>query len=1177
MIKKALLVFIFVMLLTSFIYADYTISSLNIVESYANNDVVSYKIEIAGSGDEIPLTINSTKHSGDTITFNAIPDGSDYVAYFYIDFTSSSSSTQQGWPKIVVNDFDSVVVKDSGEEKEDILIVDKIKPVIGTFDLVALGDNFENYYKGNVNASLSGYSDANTYLKRFIAYVVPIASLNNFKTQYTKRIITDNNSTTINLDLPTDVSDGNYYVVIDAEDIAGNIGSEANVINTKKILTVDNTPPEITNFNLGDLEDEGKYYVGSSTFTIEILFEDSGVGINENTPNTQITINDPNSTIINTNRDYNSTFGGFYVPIDQDFNSGTYVVNIVIEDLLENKNDINFTIDIDTISPTKPSISNLTIDADKDVIITWTAATDALSGISHYEIYRSTSSFTTITTQTKVTETSNLTYTDTSSKSSNTRYYYGVVAVDNAGNKSLPDVDNIHTGPDISIVIEDGNTYTNKTTPEIKATFSSDVNSLQFSCNGTTWASKIEVSGTTHTVTTFNMTSGNGCNTTEEQKTIYVKAFSETDYPDRTAVSTRKITYDKTKPTKPTNLELTENNDGTIRLDWTRSTDELSGIDEYRIYYAVDTETVTTSSSFFTSSNIYYVYSPNQTHFVSFKVSAIDRAGNESDLTEVVSGETKRYGPTFNLSISPSNKIDDVYYVGGKELTFTITSNQDLTMTPVVSVRVLPESFQTKTVTGANRNYSLKHTFISDGDAEIRVSGTNTQNETAQTIYTLKVKTAEPSFDFNYSVSDEGLFNFEVNNVSEDVYRLQYVLLTKGQICVKEIDYFEDIEEGVFNCEFDSTTFDDGVYNLEVIAYDVYNNNKTKTIEIEIANIDEDKQISDELRTALEEISIIEDNIKLLQQLLVEIDQAVLEKLNDLKYEKESGDQKYNENDFILARDHYSQANILLNEIKEILPEIKDVKSIKQSKQFNENHLPLIPRFTNDVNVTQQTEALYNSKAISFEREFKVIEINTKKYFLVSLSFINNSSEEKTITIVEDIPNSFANNIKYVVFNREIEVLSSNPLIKDTLTILPNSFKTITYSLINPITEVDVVTKFPLIETAFTDPIVLSGEVIKEKIVYDVPINYMLLVYIFIVAIAIILMMVGVDLIIKSNKKKNESLVKPSTKQVMNDYFSKAQEKKPTESNSQNKNQEKEKKKFDDDYSFIMGAIKKRE
>jgi hypothetical protein len=1177
MFKKCFLVFIFILFLISVVYADYTLTGINIEESYANDDSIPYFIELSGTSGDVPLKITSTKQNI-SIPFTSDDDHSgDDQATFYIDFTSDSNSTENGWPKIIVNDFDEVIVQDELGGFSDSLIIDKIKPIIGTFELEEQDNKYNDFYNGDVNVQLTGYSDADTYLKGFVAYVVPVSSINNFKTQYTKKIITDNNSTTFSLNLSTGVNDGNYYVVVDAEDIAGNYGLESEVIETKKLMYVDNSTPETISFNLGELEDAETYYVPSSEFLIEIEIEDNGVGVDLNDSKTIISIDNPDSVLIKEYRDYNSSFGGFYVPVDDAFNSGTYVVNLKANDLLENELmlDFNITIDNDPPSEDEFEISTITIDADKEVTITWTDAEDEQSGISHYEIYRSTSSFTTITTQTKIGETSSLTYTDTTSKSANTRYYYGVVAVDNAENRSEPNVDNIHTGPNISIVLEDGENYTNKTTPEIEATFSSDVNSLQFSCNGSNWSSKIEVSGTTHTYTSFNMTSGNGCNTTEEEKTIYVKAFSEDDYPDRIAIATKKITYDKTKPTKPTNVEITENNDGSIRLDWTSSTDTSSGIDKYKVYYEIDSETVTTSSSFLIATSNYYLYSPNQTQFISFKISAIDNAGNESDLSTIVSGETERYGPTFTLLINPSNKIDDVYYVGAQELTITITSDQDLKNNPVVSLRMPPESFQTKVVTGANKNYSLKHTFTSEGDAEIRISGINTQNETAETIYSLKVKTTEPSFDFNYSVSDGGLFNFEVSDVSEDVYRIQYILVNTGQICVKEIEYFEEIEEGDFNCEFDSTTVDDDTYVLQVIAYDVYNNYKTIETEIDVANIDENKQASDELRIALEEISMIDQNIVLLQQLLVDFDTSVLEKMSDLKYEKESGDQKYTEEDYNSSRDHYLQASILLNEIKELLPEIIDVKSTKHSKQINEEQVVLIANFTVDVNVTEQTETLYNSKSITYERNFKVVEINSKKYFLVSLFFINDSSEEKIITIIEDIPNSFSNNIKNIIFNREVEVLSSNPIIKDTFSISPNTTEILTYSLINPITDVDVITKYPIIETAFTDPIILSGDVQKEKIIYDVPINYMLLVYIFIVAVAIIGMMIGVDLVLKSKNMKNKSLAKPSTKEVMNEYFSKGDSTKEVKNNK--KDQTGEKKKFDDDYSFIMGAIKKRD
>lgn len=1194
MFKKGFIVLLFILFLSSFVFA-YEITDINIIKSYTNDETIPYNVEISTTGadpTEISISLNSNKQPS-AIDFNAtrVSEG-NYEASFYIDFTSETSGLQNGWPKIIVNEYDGVVV--SGGIESDELVVDKIKPTIGTFTLDAQGNNVGNFYQGNVHALPSGYSDEHTYIEKFVAYIVPILDIDDFKTKYIKKV-DDTNISPIDLNISTNVNDGNYFVVVDAKDIAGNYGVESDVKNKKEILYLDNTAPEITSFNLNNqLEHEETYYVGSSNFLIGIGIEDNGVGLNETEPHTQITVRDPNDMLYNQYRDYNSTFGGFYVPIDQEFNSGTYTINLKALDLLENILDVNFNITIDSVSPDKNTftISEIEIDNDRDVTITWTDAEDDLSGISHYEIYRSTSSFSEITTQTKLGETTDTEYTDTSSKSINTRYYYGVVAVDNAGNKSEPNVENIHTGPNISITIEDGDRYTNKTHPTLELEYSSDVNALRFSCNGTNWSSQVEVSGTTHTYNNFNMTSGNGCDSEEEQKTIYVLAISETNYPDRTSVATDTITYDKTAPTRPTNVEVTET-EGKVRLDWTKSSSENSPIDEYRIYYSIDVDNVSSSSEYFVTSNNYYVYSPNKDQRVFFKISAIDRAGNESTLTDTVSGDTQRYGPEFTLSISPSNKIDDVFYVGGHQLSINITSDEVLKNKPSVSLKINSGTYQTMSVTGSGDSFSTKHTFAEDCNAEIRIIGTNQQSETAQDYFELKVKVAKPSFDINYTVSEEGLFSFEIDNVSEDVYRVQYVLLTEGQICVKEIDYFKEITENVFDCDFDSLTVDDGVYELDIIAYDVYNNNKTKTIEIEIDNIDEDKQTSQELKEKLSsEIQKLDGWLKMLQQFIDDFDQTHLENLDTAKSKILDASFKYEEQDFVSSRELYTQANILVNEIKEQIPEKKEVRSTTHEKTFNKDHVDLITKFTINPEVVEETTKLYESKNISFQRVFEIIEVNQRKFFIVSLTLKNTSSEEEIITLVENIPSSFTNHARNLVFNREVEILSANPLIKDVMILPPNSEITLTYSLKEPVTEVDVITKYNLVENDFIDPIVLSGHVLKDDIVYDVPVNTQLLLFIFLIMVIVIVILIAVGMISHSKKMKKETLLKPSSKEVMSNYFSssgkkedskekeaKQKDEKSDKNTSENpeKKENEEKKKFDDDYSYIMSAMKKKD
>ncbi len=1216
MIKKYLFVILFTILTINFVSA-YTITDIDIVESYTNDDSVSYRVNVSASDDvgvtEIPITIDSDKQ-GSAIDFDAVGSSGSYEAYFYIDLTSSTSSTQNDWPKIIVNNSDSVVV--SGGAQSDTMIVDNINPVVGTISLISLGTNHNNFYKGDVNVSVSGYRDDETYIKRFIAYLVPASSVNNYKTSYEKKITTDDNSTTINLDLPDDVDDGNYFVVVDVEDIAGNLGQTASVIDAKKQAYLDNTSPQITSFSLSDeAEDGDEYFVSSSTFLFSVALEDDGVDID--TSSTKATIYDPDSTLITGGGagDYNASFGGFYINIDDSFSEGSYQVNLVLNDLLNNSETIDFNVTIDTQEPDNNSfeISSITIDDDKDVTVTWSAAEDDLSGISHYDVYRSTFSFIEITTQEKIGTTSSLTYDDTSSKSQNTNYYYGIVAVDYAGNESSPNVDNVHTGPSISIDIEDGERYTKISTPTIDLTFSSDVNSLKFSCNKTTWSSYVSVSGTSHTYSSFNINSGSGCSSSVSDKTIYVKAFSETDYPNRTSVASDTITFDNVKPTTPSNVTVTQRDDGSLRVSWSQSTDEDSGINLYRVYYLVDVDDVTTSCSYFTTSGTYYDYSSNNDQRTYFRISAIDKAENESNLSSTVYGDTVRFGPSFSVSLSPANKIDDVYYVGGVPITISVESDEDLSATPSISIRLLPNSFESISVSGSNRVYSSTYTFTEDGDAEVRVYGVNNQNESAQDIYEIKVKTLAPTFDFNYSASEEGLFTFDISNVSEDVYRIQYVLSTSGQICMKEIDFFEEITEDVFDCEFDSTTVSDGVYDLQVVAYDAYYNTSTETIELEIDNVDEDQEDSGLLKTELEqEIEDLQSWLAVLNQLLIDVDSTVTEKLELLISKKDLGDLKYSQEDYFSAKQAYTQAKTNLNQIKELIPEKKEIRSTKTTTEIDVNKMVNLEAYISDANTISDTNALYTSKAITYDRVFSIVEINQKKYFIVSLIFYNNTTSEKTITVIEDVPSSFTSHVKNLVFNREVEILSVNPVIKDIITIPAESSTTLTYSLKSPITEVDVITKYSLIESSFSDVLIFSGGLDKDEIMYDVPINYRLLSYIFLIMLGLIFILVALGLISRSKKLKKESLVKPTTKEVMNKYFSKSDktenlkqepksDNKEKNQNQQNDNkenkdnnqaqqdskkdskeeiksqQEKSKKKFDDDYSFIMSAIKKRE
>lgn len=94
-----------------------------------------------------------------------------------------------------------------------------------------------------------------------------------------------------------------------------------------------------------------------------------------------------------------------------------------------------FIVKIDTIKPSTPSNLNATLESDGDIKLTWSASSDANSGIKEYRIYRETSSGFTPSESNRKTTVTGTEWTDTDTEAGKT-YYYKVIAVDNAGNES---------------------------------------------------------------------------------------------------------------------------------------------------------------------------------------------------------------------------------------------------------------------------------------------------------------------------------------------------------------------------------------------------------------------------------------------------------------------------------------------------------------------------------------------------------------------------------------------------------------------------------------------------------------------------------------------------------------------------------------------------------------------
>jgi hypothetical protein len=1183
------------------IYSDYVITSIDIEEDYINNTGQAYSISgtlESETTDNVTLNIVS-QADPDGLDFNVIKNGTNITATFYT--TTDASHISNTWPWIQVDSEDQITV--SGQEENDKVIYDSIAPHNGSINtiLANTGVKYNNFYSKDFNINYTLGSDDESYIDNYNFYIVDVDDVENYSSNSEYSTTTDNNtSTQINIDpLAQNISDGNYYILIEARDIAGNKSNSEDVLSTKKQIYIDNTSPDYVIPDIGYF-DENIIYVSENTFDLDLEVNDIS---DINSLNSFLKIFDPDDVQLS-NSEYNNGYFSFSPEFTYQ-NNDVFKFYLDAYDNVDNLLEFDFNIFFDLNSPTTPTQADpfLEIDADKNVTITWQASSDGESGVKCYEVYRSKSSFDNVSNATKIhttSDSSTLSFIDTDDKDQGERYYYGVLALDYAGNKSDAVIDSIHSGPEVDLEIEDDEEYTNLTSPKMYIEFSSDVNEIRFSCNNSSWSSWIEVDGDHETYSNFNITSGNGCNSDNEKKTIYVQARSEDDYPNKTSKSSDDIKYDSHAPEVPSNLQIEEKEDGSIDLTWNECDDNNSDV-EYKVYFSLVEGDVDYDSNFVLVYDEYYNYSPNKDQLVYFKVSAIDEAGNESSLSSEVSGNTQRFGPTFDLSIIPSNKYNGIWYVGYGLKNIKIESDEELTSEPTIKLYIdssynnLPVRFDGSKTTTTDFN------FLESGEGEIVVTGTNKELQNARDNFYFIVDSNIPVFDLNYTITDSN-YLFYLENYSEDIYKVQYLLDNKDEICLRQIDQNTEVVD--FNCLFDTTTVDDGNYTIHIIAYDYALNTKKEIFNILIDNVNEIEveatNLKENVDTLLEDVI---NTLNKLDQLLITVDSNYLQEVNLLKEKKTLAEEKYNSSNYLKAKEIYNEINNSLLDIKSKLPKESIIKNKSSNIVYDVNYSVNLYDLTTDSNAITKTQSLYESSAISIDRNFLVQEINSKKYFSTILNINNNSNEEKTITIVEKIPKSFAENIKDLVFNKEVEVLVEDPIIKYTLTIPANSTETLRYNRLSNITDVDVVTIFNSI--TFSDPIVLSGEVNTSNINYDKPINYKLLIIIVSVMLILIIVMLVVGFVIKKKQAQEDQLGDIKTKQVMNQYLGKNstnkkdikehmslqnKDHKDDEDEDKENNKDKEGKKiskeeqdkkdqdkFKEDYAFIMNAIKKRE
>ena len=227
-----------------------------------------------------------------------------------------------------------------------------------------------------------------------------------------------------------------------------------------------------------------------------------------------------------------------------------------------------------------------------------------------------------------------------------------------------------------------GPSITNDSTPTLTLGASDSISGMPsgkmiLSCNGSIWSSEIDY---TTSYSSFNITSGNGCDAADGSKTLYARFRDRAGNWNSTS-ATASITYDTSAPGVPTSLSATPGN-GQVSLTWTG----VSGASTYKVY-------VNDSYRATVSTNSYTVPSLSNGTGYTFKVSAVDAAGNEGDKSSEVNAKPVSGSSGSDTDIACSND-DSAPYLAWESPASNSTVGALVNDTAIVRLKVYAYDYE---------------------------------------------------------------------------------------------------------------------------------------------------------------------------------------------------------------------------------------------------------------------------------------------------------------------------------------------------------------------------------------------------------------------------------------------------------------------------------------------------
>lgn len=876
------------------------------------------------------------------------------------------------------------------------------------------------------------------------------------------------------------------YLVGKLIDDAGNETTK----NSSTEIGVDSTEPNIT-----IISPENNGYAGNEnpTITFELYDETSGIKINE------LNLWVQKTKIENTNISAVEITNGYRVvyTTEEEFqNEENITIDAKITNQANIENDFNWTINIDLNEPTPPTnIRVEKITGKNDLNVVWGEASDVISGIKNYKIYRyledlgNPGQLINNNITPKIGD--NNYYDDLNAELEGKLIYYGIVAEDLAGNESEEvysegTKSNQTIGPtNVSLIIQDNNGYTK----DINVGFSitaTNFYSVRLSCG--TDANKTK-EYTTQTITDFNyLNPYYGCNKNQGEKTIY--AFVKDQSGNEVRVSD-KTYYDITPPAKITTLRAVKQDTGEIRLIWDEVKDKEGYIYQYVLYQGID-ENVTNEDknrliSFPTTR--YSFYPSNKTRYY-FKVAAMDHAENVSVLSNEIYVYSESQIPIITIDTNAPYK-NEIYYLkkGNYEM--------------IIEIGKKIKKITAKLIQN-NQTKNLITEIIEEGNKakiKIEIKEEKILNQTAELVIDVKdeldissKKIQDIIIDLNAPIAK--IINIDMNKINQIIINTKATSAENTELKIKNqtetwelkleketINTEEDLNSGKEKYILNAEEIEFKELIIEYTAKDFAGNQNIakKTIIIENDKTNSYSNI-EKAETAKKDLEIIINNIQNMgedaPETMKEYYEIGIENIIEAKSE-------YSKQNWEKTNEKTNEAIQNFEIAKKLQPMISINKEIEKDYDLNKTAtINEIKKYLQE-EIQEETSGIMQKLSIKKYIQQTTIENNNKltETIKIILKIKNTSGKEITnITLIDTIPNII--NGKELKFSKPITKINDS-VYEYEIKKIENQQEIIIVTTINQnLTQEEITRMSEEIEKTIKPPIIVKSES-KEKVLTE--------------------------------------------------------------------------------------------